>query len=331
MRLLIWGTGQLSWQVGIHFPKDEIIGYIESSGDKKTFADKTVYRPDNIKELEYDAILVSTIYSEEIYKTCIKLNIDIKKMIFAYGNIICKDLNNDYIFVEKICGKDFAREIRERYHLVRETDCRIEPEKNKYCIEENLKTQMYQSDYVRIKTFEMLVQEIEKHKVTGQMAELGVFRGDFAQYINSAFSKRKLYLFDTFSGFDEEELKRDVPAGAENEVREIYKNTSINTVMEKMKFKENIVLKIGLFPDSLSGLEDEFALVSLDCDWEELIYQGLVYFYPRLSQGGYIMIHDYNCRLKCAAKAIERFECNNNLFLAKVPICDNKGSIIITK
>ena len=44
-----------------------------------------------------------------------------------------------------------------------------------------------ESDYVRIKCFELAVKEIRKRNVRGSVAEVGVFRGEFAQYINHAF------------------------------------------------------------------------------------------------------------------------------------------------
>ena len=46
---------------------------------------------------------------------------------------------------------------------------------------------MYADDYVRLKTLEYCCNEINENGIKGNVAELGVFRGDFAQYINVAF------------------------------------------------------------------------------------------------------------------------------------------------
>ena len=43
------------------------------------------------------------------------------------------------------------------------------------------------------------------------------------------------------------------------------------------------------------------------------------------------MIHDYNNFLGCAKKAVARYEKENGVLLAKVPICDNQGTLVITK
>lgn len=68
-------------------------------------------------------------------------------------------------------------------------------------------------DYVRINTFELVADEIEKKNLDGAVAELGVYRGDFAQYINFKFKDRKLYLFDTFQGFNENESRTQIEMG----------------------------------------------------------------------------------------------------------------------
>ena len=91
-KILIWGTGQLSWQPGKEFSKEEIIGYIDTNKKLDFFAKKPVYKPEDIKSLEYDAIIVSTIYSKEIYEQCVKYGIDRNKLICVYGNIFTEDI-----------------------------------------------------------------------------------------------------------------------------------------------------------------------------------------------------------------------------------------------
>ncbi|WP_158589488.1 TylF/MycF/NovP-related O-methyltransferase [Butyrivibrio sp. CB08] len=325
MRVLVWGTGQLSWHIINDFTNGEIVGFIDTYKRQETFADKPVYLPGKLEGVHYDAIIVAVAQTEGIIRTIEECHIDISKVIFAYGNISINDYNKDYEFVEKICGKDLSKRIKNRYHLVRSTDSKLD-EEILFCEGTEIK-----NDYVRIKTFELLVKEIKKNEVVGNVAELGVFRGDFAKYINKAFPERTLYLFDTFDGFDENELKNSVEGDVLTAGREVFKNTSIEEVAKKMTNNDKCDYRIGLFPASLKGLEDEFAFVSIDCDFEESIYSGLEYFYPRLSEGGYIMIHDYNNFLGCAKESIRRFEKVIGRGLCKVPICDNQGTLIISK
>ena len=57
-------------------------------------------------------------------------------------------------------------------------------------------------DYVRVATLELIAEEIKQQNVQGSVAELGVYQGEFSKYINQVFSQRKLFLFDTFKGFE---------------------------------------------------------------------------------------------------------------------------------
>lgn len=130
---------------------------------------------------------------------------------------------------------------------------------------------------------------MRKRNVPGAVAEVGVFRGEFAQYINYAFPDRKCYLFDTFDGFDAKEALSELKSGnCTNAFIEAYKQTNVGAVLERMTYLENVVIKQGYFPESLDGLEERFAFVSIDVDFEDSIYEGLKYFYPRLNAGGYI-------------------------------------------
>lgn len=178
----------------------------------------------------------------------------------------------------------------------------------------------------------MAVKEIYKKGLKGSTAELGVFRGEFAQYINAAFPDRKCYLFDTFDGFDANEALRELRSGnCTDAFVEAYKQTNLAVVMERMRRPDNIVIKQGYFPDSLDGLEDRFCFVSLDADFEESIYAGMEYFYPRMEQGGYIFVHDYNSDLRGVERAVDRYEADAGLTLCKAPLCDANGTLVIVK
>lgn len=189
-----------------------------------------------------------------------------------------------------------------------------------------------ENDHIRIRCFELAVKEIRKRKTPGETAELGVFKGEFAQYINLAFPDKKLYLFDTFDGFDAGEALKEVKNGnATDAFVEAYKQTSINEVIKRMKYPDNIVIKQGYFPKSLGGLEQTFAFVSIDVDFEDSVYAGLKYFYPRLTQGGYLFVHDYNSSLRGVEQAVERYEDEMDQRLCKMPLCDANGTLVICK
>ena len=184
------------------------------------------------------------------------------------------------------------------------------------------------SDFVRISSLELVANEINANNISGNVAELGVFRGDFAKLINIAFPNRKLYLFDTFEGFNEKDVR--IENSKKSNVGYLSE-TSVELVLNNMKYRDNCIVKKGYFPQTTEGLEDTFAFVSIDTDLYEPIYNGLCYFYPRLSRGGYIFIHDFNDGIiwTKAKEAVRRYCSENNI--AYFPLSDNYGSAIIIK
>ena len=331
MKRYVWGTGRLSGMIAGQVLKlEDIEGFIDSNVSVNEFMGKKVYHPDDLKNLSYDAIIVANLASKEILEKCKELGIDISKMIFPYNNCSIIDMNRDYGFVETVMGKEYADIVKKRHIIIRKTEAFGD-----LCFKNSpfINGGGYlEADYVRTESFELAVKELRKRNIPGSVAEAGVFRGEFAQYINYAFPDRKCYLFDTFDGFDANEALREIKAGnCVPAFIEAYKQTNLKMVLDRMTNLDNVVIKQGLFPDSLGGLEDAFAFVSLDMDFEDSIYEGLKYFYPRMSKGGYIFIHDYNSFLRGVEKAVDRYESENKCQLAKVPLSDKAGTLVIFK
>lgn len=145
----------------------------------------------------------------------------------------------------------------------------------------------------RINFLKNLSEQIQEELMPGSVAEVGVFQGDFARYINEYFPHKKLYLFDTFSGFDQRDIDLEVSESFSNATVGHLSNTSIDIVMQKMKHPENIMIKEGYFPESVAGVDDIFCFVNLDLDLYKPTLQGLHFFWSKLCQGGVILIHDY--------------------------------------
>lgn len=122
-----------------------------------------------------------------------------------------------------------------------------------------------------------------KKKIKGAIAELGVYRGDFAKVMNEIFPDSKLYFFDTFEGFPEEDIRYEHQNGLLlNEVGKLA-NTSVNYVLNKMPYKEQCIIRKGYFPDTACGLEKTYAFVNIDVDLYKPILAGLEYFWSRMA------------------------------------------------
>jgi O-methyltransferase len=185
-------------------------------------------------------------------------------------------------------------------------------------------------DFVRLSSLELVAQEIKNKELKGAVAELGVYCGVFASYINQVFPNKKLYLFDTFTGFDERDLNYEKGLGVNSVYQDFNLDNYINEVMQRMPHKEACIIKKGYFPESLNGLEETFSFVSIDCDLYKPILAGLEYFYPRLEKGGYIFVHDFNYSWYPGARKAVCEYCEENK-IGYFPLSDHGGSAVICK
>ena len=196
-------------------------------------------------------------------------------------------------------------------------------------LKRNRLMQLNRMDYVRMSCLELAGYEVYSKNVPGQVAELGVYKGDFAAEINTVFKDRTLYLFDTFEGFDDRDKGTEVSKSFSTAMQD-FSDTSAEKVYARMPYKEKCIVRKGFFPETATGVSGPFAFVSIDTDLYEPIYQGLKFFYPQLSKGGYIFVHDFNNEeYKGAREAVIRF-CNENN-IGYTPIADIGGTAIITK
>ena len=193
-------------------------------------------------------------------------------------------------------------------------------------------------NYVRNCALDLVSREIAVRNIPGAVAELGVFRGDFAALMNRRFPDRTIYLFDTFTGFLEEDIRAD-QVGDDQGVYSVrsrvdtggFCKTSVDIVMKKMAHPEKCVIRCGAFPETALGLEDvDFAFCSIDVDLFRPTMSGLEFFYRRLSPGGYLFIHDYNNHhFRGVEAALQQFRARNEIALFPLP--DAGGTAVIIK
>jgi O-methyltransferase len=175
----------------------------------------------------------------------------------------------------------------------------------------------------------LICELIRNQNIKGSCAELGVYKGYFASKIAEFLTDRKIFLYDTFDGFSQKDMNYE----SENEIlssSQDFSDTDIDKVLYAFDNKTNVIIRKGYFPQSIDPKDDEkFCLVSIDTDLYMPTIEGLRYFYPRVSNGGYILIHDYNNnRWPGIKKAVnDYFGSHIRMF----PIPDKNGSVIIIK
>lgn len=171
---------------------------------------------------------------------------------------------------------------------------------------------------------------------SGNVAECGVFRGDSAKFINKYFPDKKLYLFDTFEGFEQSDIEFEIKLGDQAyntgkfTDKEMFNKTNIELVMRKMLYPQNIQICKGYFPLTAEGIEDIFCFVNLDMDLYLPMLNGLRYFWCRMVEDGCVLLHDYfRADLPGVRKAVEDFEKESNTILKKIPIGDSCSIALI--
>ena len=180
----------------------------------------------------------------------------------------------------------------------------------------------------RLQFLQRFSQMVSK-KESFAVAECGVYEGEFAKEINRCFPKQRCYLFDTFEGFDERDIKVEHGNGSKISVHHFTK-VDVEAVYERMPYKDKVIIKKGYFPETAAGLEEKFIFVNLDMDLYNPTLEGLRYFYPRMNQHGVILIHDYfSDMFPNVKKAVEQYESETGNVLYKMPIGDDISLAII--
>ncbi|MCK9219351.1 MAG: TylF/MycF family methyltransferase [Bacteroidales bacterium] len=191
------------------------------------------------------------------------------------------------------------------------------------------KMEQHFPDKVRFFNWWFQVDRLRREKIPGDFAEVGVYQGESAKILHHLDSDRIFHLFDTFSGFPSKDLVGETGAAATYTSKN-FADTSVHKVLDYIRGNDNIKVYPGYFPDTSNPIVDSrFALVNLDVDLYLPTKAALDFFYPRLSPGGVILIHDYNHQWQGVINAV-------NALMEKIPeslvlIPDQDGTVMIIR
>ena len=315
MGIYVWGTGcGASELIEAGLETEKITAFVDSFPMGEMFLSRPVLLPEQLPTKDCDLLIITSRHTEAIGNRCAELGIPEAKCLFLKNNMVLTDRNTSCVHAKDILGAKLLKKLLPAQHIIpapaQLSDTAL-PEWD------------LGNDYVRLATLELLCRRLEG--VSGAAAELGVYRGFFARCINQLLPERKLYLFDSFEGFAEETC-------ATESFQAAHRNTAIDKVLAIMPHPENITVNPGFFPESLEGLEERFCLVSLDVDFYQTTLDGLRYFWPRLEQGGYLLLHDWGSpKLPGVAKALTDYEAETGRKIPSVPLCDIGGSLVLCK
>jgi hypothetical protein len=321
MRILIFGTGSgLGDLLSVLPPEVQVIGLLDNNPSRHgtIIYGKPVYAPQRIGDLEFDRIVVSPRDGSAIRNQLVTMGVQRERILVFYSTYdanLRKQVNEDTDAINRDLGIGM--------HPLSLCTMQMWPVAD-------LDMKSTEDDYCRIMAIRLASQRILARNTPGAIAELGVYKGELAATLNRLCPDRTFYLFDTFEGFSE----NDLADGKEKKysVASVgdFQDTNVDLVMSRMAHPEKIILRKGYFPETAEGLEETFALVSLDVDLYKPIVAGLNYFYPRLSPGGNIFIHDYNNRrYKGVKDAVEEFVDATGAPLVQLP--DFAGTAVLSK
>lgn len=176
----------------------------------------------------------------------------------------------------------------------------------------------------RLNNIHNLFFQIIIDNVSGDLIETGVWRGGaciFMKGLVEAYNqKRKVFVADSFEGFPEPDPKYPMDTNDKDNL-DYQKMLSMLKVSEeevKNNFKkynllnDNVVFIKGFFEHSLSKAPiDKLSLLRLDGDMFSSTIQVLEQLYDKVSEGGYIIIDDY--QLLGCQQAVTEFRKSRNI------------------
>ena len=315
MKIYVWGTGCAAGDLmDAGLAPGQVTAFLDSEARGGSFLGRPVLRPEAVDTAGEYYILVASRHVEEIARQAAVCGIGEERLLFLRDNWTLTDRNTDYGRAREFLPPALLSSLQTPPRAIRP----LPPTPGSPLTERDL-----EGDYVRVRTLELLCAELGE--VPGAAAELGVYRGGFARCLNALLPERTLFLFDTFEGFDPAEAR-----GQGGGFVEAHRNTSAEHVLGLLPHPEKVVVRQGLFPAAAEGIEECFALVSLDVDLEESTLAGLRWFLPRMNKGACLLLHDYNNpRLPGVKAALRRFEEEQGIRLYKVPLCDVNGTLVI--
>ncbi|WP_455244317.1 TylF/MycF/NovP-related O-methyltransferase [Petrachloros mirabilis] len=178
----------------------------------------------------------------------------------------------------------------------------------------------------RIRALCQAVRYIEEAGIVGAIVECGVWRGGSMMaaartLLNRGVADREIFLFDTFEGMTEpgphdisiagESAGSLLNGAVRTEEDRMWCYAPIHQVSQALALtnypQERVHLIPGRVEDTLiSRAPEEIALLRLDTDWYESTRHEMEVLFPRLRQGGVLIIDDYG-HWQGARKAVDEY------------------------
>lgn len=114
IRVVIWGTGNVAKTIIKKLDHEvEIVAFVDNYSMSKVFFDKPLYRPEAVMNLEYDYIIICSVYDYEICKQAQVLGVTSSKIVVLNPINIDKYLVFKHFFFDKKLD-----ELKKKHHKI---------------------------------------------------------------------------------------------------------------------------------------------------------------------------------------------------------------------
>jgi O-methyltransferase len=174
----------------------------------------------------------------------------------------------------------------------------------------------------RLDNIQQCAEDILLNNIPGDLIETGVWRGGSTIFMRAILKAHKnidknVWVADSFEG-----LPKPNPAkypADRGDLHHAQKSLAVSLDQVKENFQkydlldDRVIFLKGFFCDTLSTNDiNKLALIRLDGDMYESTMDALVYLYPKLSVGGYLIVDDYGAVNSCR-KAVEDYRMQHNI------------------
>lgn len=157
--------------------------------------------------------------------------------------------------------------------------------------------------------------------VPGAMAECGCYRGASAYFMATSRPNSILHLFDSFQGLpvgDSADVPdaKDTPAWNPGDL-----SASESMLRSNLAGLGNFAVHKGWIPERFADVEGErFCVVHIDVDLYQPTLACLQFFYPRVNNGGVIVLDDYGfTTCPGAYRAVKEFMADKPEYVIHLP------------
>jgi O-methyltransferase len=172
---------------------------------------------------------------------------------------------------------------------------------------------------------------VDQRELPGAIVECGVWRGG-SMMLSALVTKRPIFLFDTFSGMPEP-TERDYRLRDRLRARDRWKEgewaaAGLDEVRRNLATTDHPALHFvpGRVEDTVPDqAPDEIALLRLDTDWYESSLHELEHLYPRLVDGGILILDDYG-HWSGARQAVDEYFAKDPVLLNRI---DYAGRLVV--